>query len=79
MSADLAEKIVRFKLLRMMAMPNPKNRLPQSTVDAAHSAMRKLQIDIAEETVAMDEAEAEQTRRSLGLPKMRQAPPRGCD
>jgi len=71
MSADLAEKIVRFKLLRMMAIPNPQNRLPQSTIDAAHHAMRRLQIEIAEETVAMDHAEADQVRRSLRLPKMR--------
>ena len=71
MSADLAEKIVRFKLLRMMSIPNPQSRLPQSTIDAAHNAMRKLQIDIAEETAAMDEGEAEQIRRSLWLPKVR--------
>ena len=71
MSADLAEKLVRFKLLRMMAIPTPQNRLPQSTIDAAHNAMRKLQIDIAEETAAMDQAEAEQIWRSLRLPKVR--------
>jgi hypothetical protein len=69
MDSDLAEKIVRFKLLRMMAIPEPQNRCPQSTIDAAHYAMRKLQIDIAEATAGMDDAEADEIRRSLRLPR----------
>lgn len=66
---SLERKVLRFKLLRMLAAPRPENHSSQDMIDTRRTVMLQLWIEIEEELAGLDESAAEEIRERLRMPK----------